>query len=175
AGAAPSVLFAARNAGVNNIVVTFNYQDRNGLGPTVTVNGTLITVVLDTNAAKIAAGTATSGTTLQQLINAVVANAQANNLIQITVLAGSPTVDIANPTKLTPAPPPAPPYPPLTLTLTGGNAGTGSVEVQYGPRMTTSALNDIADIGFRADGQFFGYEGVDPGVTNTAGRLTTVD
>jgi hypothetical protein len=169
-----SIAFAARLSGPagNNIVLHFVRTDRGGAGPLVAIdpqNSSQINITLDTNAAN-----GGPGTTVGQLQTAIQNNAAVggpNGLITMTVLSGSLSIDVANPPATTP---PAPTD--FFLPFSGGGGTTGSIEVAYNPRLTTSTQTDMADLGFRADGVLFGYEGVRiGGVTNTAGRLTTVN
>lgn len=168
-GAAPSVIFTARTSGPtgNNIRINFTRQDRAGLGPTVQVVGTQINIVLDTHIP--GPGGVQSGTTIQQLINAIASNPAASNLIQVIPVAGSLQTDVANPSD-----PTAPAT--FTLQLSGGSASTSSVEVAFGNLLTTDIRDDMADIAFDDTGRLYGYEGVNiPGTTNTAGRLSLID
>ena len=89
--------------------------------------------------------------------------------VLLTTSPGTQFTDIANPTD-----PTAPTQ--FSLLLSGGSQATDSIELAYTPRLTSAVQNEMADIGFRADGQLFGYEGVNiPGTTNTAGRLVLID
>lgn len=166
-GPAPQVVFAARQSGTlgNAIVINFTRQDNFGQGVRVTVAGTTINIILDTNTTQTGVGSR-----VIDLINAIQANPQANALISVATSPGTLLAEIANPTDTT-----APAQ--FSLFLSGGSLATNSIELDYSPSRLTSAIqNDMADIGFRGDGVLFGYEGVNiPGTTNTAGRLVQIN